>query len=244
MHPFITADTETGGFHPHLHALLTIAAVCSWDHRLTFEAYITVESQPGKTVTEEAAEKNGYSREAWELLQARPLDVVLPEFLGWLQARKKERRTPIVCHNLAFDKSFLAEAARVCSLELPHRNDWRCSQAKFGELMDDGLIEDGSSSLDRLKELSGYSSARHEQHNALQDAIITAHGYRWLFDKARTAEATLKHLYDICLQDRRRLEKLVCEVSDYMNAQTGWDEAGHIARLVSEEAASIRKEGR
>lgn len=243
MH-FITADTETGGFYPHLHALLSIAAVCSWDHTQTFEAYITLESQPGKTVTEEAAKKNGYSAEAWALLKARPLNEVMPEFLGWLEARKKERRTPIVCHHLAFDKPFLAEAARVCGIELPHRNDWRCSQVKFGELMDLDSIESGSSSLDRLKELSGYSSARHEQHNALQDAIITAHGYDWLLKKARTAESTVKHLYDLACQDRRRLENLIIKTADYINANSSLDATGEIARLITEEADAIRKEGR
>lgn len=243
MHDFIVTDTETGGFYPHLNALLSIGAVCSWDASLTFEAYITVESQPGKTVTEEAAKKNGYSREAWELLKARPLHEVITEYLQWIDARKKERSAPIVCHNLAFDKPFLAEAARIWDIAMPHRNDWRCSQVKFGELMDQGLIEKGSSSLDRLRELSGYAPERHEHHNALQDCFITAHGYRWLHSKAKTAEATVKHLYDLACQDRRWLERIICETADYFNAVSNWDEAARIARIVSEAAAKI-KEGR
>jgi len=244
MHDFIVTDTETGGFYPQLNALLSIGAVCSWDANLTFEAYITLDSQPGKTVTEEAAKKNGYSREAWELLNARALDIVIPEFLQWLDARKKERAAPIVCHNLAFDKPFLSEGARICSLDMPHRNDWRCSQVKFGELMDQGLIEKGSSSLDRLRELSGYAPERHEHHNALQDCFITAHGYRWLHAKARTAEATVKHLYDLACQDRRRLERLVCEIADNLNHTAAWEAGNKIVQIISHEAQNIRKEGR
>lgn len=244
MHEFIVADTETGGLFPHLHALLSIGAVCSWDASLSYEAYITVESQPGKIVAQQAAEKNGYTPEKWKTLQARPLAVVITEFLTWLDARKKERAAPIVCHHLAFDKAFLGEAARVARLEMPHRNDWRCSQAKLGELMDLGIIKRGSSSLDRLRELSAYEPARHDQHNALQDCQITAHGYRWLHAKAKTAENTVKHLYDIACQERRAHERLICEVADYFTAISSWEEAARIGRLVTEAAAKIREEGR
>ena len=112
----------------------------------------------------------------------------------WIEARKKEQpAAKFVCHHLAFDKPFIAEAARQCGTnDLPHRNDWRCSQVLFGELMDRGLIEAGSSSLNRLKDLCGYAGRRNAEHDALEDAIITREGHAWLLYKSREAESSVK----------------------------------------------------
>lgn len=238
----IANDTETGGLYPSIHALLSIGAACSWTGE-QYLAYITAESQPGKTVEAAAAKKNGYSRTEWEARGARPVAVVMPEFLEWVAARKKERpEAVLLCHHLAFDKGFYAEAARVCRLELPHRNDWVCSQVKFTELMKLGVIESGSSGLDRLMQLAGWAIERSVKHDALEDALITLHCYPWLLEKAKCAEATVKHLYDIACQDRRRLENLVCEIADRLN-QTASFEAGHkLAAIIAEEAAAIRGE--
>lgn len=241
----IYIDTETGGLFPSIHALLSIGACCNWDAP-NFHAYITAESQRLKSVDPEAAEINGYSRELWEELGARPLLEVMPVFLAWIEARKKERPGAVfVCHHLAFDKPFLAEAGRACGTHnLPHRNDWRCSQVLFGELMDRGLIEAGSSSLKRLQALCGFDCQRDDKHNALQDAIITREGHAWLLHKQREPERTVQHLYDICLQDRRRLENLVCEIADRLNQKASF-EAGHkLAEIIATEAAAIKKEGR
>jgi DNA polymerase III epsilon subunit-like protein len=213
MH-FIATDTETGGVYPAIHALLSIGACCSWSPD-TFLAYITPESQPEKSVCAEAAAKNGYTPEKWAALGARPLAEVLGEFVVWIGDRKAERRqAKIVCHHLAFDRSFFSEAERVTGYQIPHRSDWRCSQVKFGELMDAGLIELGSSSLNRLIELSGWTGLRLDEHDALQDAEATLHGYAWLLDKAKTPEATLRHLYNRCLMDRKNLEAFIVSVQE------------------------------
>jgi DNA polymerase III epsilon subunit-like protein len=213
MH-FIATDTETGGLYPSIHALLSIGACCSWSPE-TFQAYITVDSQPGKTVDPEAAKKNGYTREKWEALGARPLADVLADFLAWIVARKTERHlAKVICHNLAFDRSYFSEAERHTGLAIPHRHDWRCSQVKLGELMDNGLIEHGSAGLDRLIELSGWQGQRRAEHDALQDAQATLHGYAWLLDKAKTPEVTLRHLYNQCLMDRKNLEAFIVSVQE------------------------------
>lgn len=241
MH-FIATDTETGGVYPAIHALLSIGAVCSWSPD-TFLGYIIPESQPGKSVCAEATAKNGYTPEKWAALGARPLAEVFPDFIAWLKARKAERpSSKIVCHNLAFDRSFFSEAERVTGYQIPHRSDWRCSQVKFGELMDAGLIQENSTSLDRLMEFSCWPGIRHDEHDALQDAEATLHGYAWLIDKAKCAEDVVRSLYSRCLQDRRRLENIVLQVADFMNAQSSLDQCATIARLVSEEAAALRGE--
>lgn len=210
----IYKDTETGGLYPAIHALLSIGACCTWDAP-PFLAYITAESQPGKTIDPDAAKKNGYTREKWAARGARPLAEVMPEYLAWIEARKKERPGAVfVCHHLAFDKPFIAEAARsVGSGDLPHRNDWRCSQVLFGQLMDRGMIERGSSSLDRLRELSGYDHPRNEEHDALEDAEITRHGHQWLLNKDRESELTLQHLYSRALQELRTIEDALQQIS-------------------------------
>lgn len=242
MH-YIVTDTETGGFYPSIHALLCIGACCTWSAE-TYLAYITVDSQPGKTVSAEAIAKNGYSAEKWEALGARPLGIVMAEFLEWIAARKKARHSAkIVCHNLAFDRSFFLEAENVTGQQMPHRNDWRCSQVKFGELMDLDVLQEGSTSLDRLIELSMWPGERAEHHDALQDAQATQHGYLWLLEQAKGAENTLRQLYVTSLTERRRLEALIKQASDYICREIHTtEEGGRIGRLILEEATRIREE--
>lgn len=209
----IASDTETGGIHPAIHALLSIGACCSWSDEC-FEVYITVESQPGKTVDPEAAQKNGYTPERWLEMGAVDLATAMQSFDRWLKARKEERRkAKMVCHHLAFDKGFLGEAGRVTGVEMPHRHDWRCSQLKFGELMDEDVIPRGSSALDRLKELSGWTLPRAEAHNALQDARITLHGYLWLKERDKDAERTFSELAGMRLQEIRLFDDAMGQLS-------------------------------
>lgn len=209
----LSIDTETGGLYPSIHALLSIGAHCSWNGA-QYLAYITEESQPERWVSPGAVAKNGYSRKKWAARGARPIQEVFPEFLAWIASQKKERpQAVLVCHNLAFDRSFLCEAERLTMTELPYRGEWRCSQVEFGRLMSLGLITGGSSSLDRLAELSAYPEARKAEHDALEDAVITSHGWQWLAHIAKSPEDTLRELYTASLKERRILEDaLRCRV--------------------------------
>lgn len=215
----IVEDTETGGLYPAIHAILSIAAVCSWssDH---FYVHITPESQPGKTVDPEAVKKNGYSTEKWAALGAVPLHEGFGRFLGWLEARRAEREhASLWCHNLAFDRGFLSEAERCIGLSIPHRHDWRCSQSKFGEMMDKGILPRGSGGLDRLIELSSYSKLRAGEHDALEDCHATLHGLHWLLEKEKGTENTLRSLYVEGLKERRWME-------DALQQLAVWQENG------------------
>jgi len=214
MH-FIGLDTETGGFYPSIHALLSIGASCSWSGE-TFREYITVGGQfmaggEGlmKIVEPEAARINGYSWDEWERRGAIPIEMAMRNLLAWIDARKKEApRAKFVCHNLEFDRSHLREAERITGLEIPHRHDWRCSQVKFGELMDKGVIPMGSAGLDRLGELSGFwtPGQRAEVHEVVQDAEACLHGYQWLLEQERKTEDSLRLLYADSLAFRRYQE--------------------------------------
>lgn len=226
--PILAIDTETGGFRPSQHALLSIGMACSWSTQ-TFEAYITPESQAGKTVDPEAAAVNGYTPEAWQFLKAMPITHAMTLFFDWLACRLFEQpQAVLVCHNISHDKSFLLEAAlHHCARDLPHRNHWRCSQSKFGELMDLGAIERGSSSLNRLLEVSGWPGVREKQHNARQDAEATVYAYAWLLNKGKQAEQTLRHLHARADLERSNLEALMLRLREALRSEhlaTGADE--------------------
>lgn len=207
MH-FIAKDTETGGFYPAAHALLSIGACCSWGAE-PFRVYITPESQPGKTVQPDAAAVNGYCAAEWTKRGAVPLAQAMDLYLAWLASRKAEfRNAKFICHNLEFDRSHLREAERLTGLKIPHRHDWRCSQILFGSLMDKGAIAAGSSGLDRLGELSGFwpVGKRPATHDSLLDAQACLHGYLWLLEIEKREETTLRQLYTESLTARRSLE--------------------------------------
>jgi hypothetical protein len=127
-------------------------------------------------------------------------------------------------------------------LSIPHRHDWRCSQSKLGEMMDKGIVPRGSSGLDRLIELSDYPTPRTEEHDALEDCHATLHGIRWMLEKEKGAENTLRQLYVNILTERRRLEALLIRVGEWMDSKSSWDECGEIARLLSEEATRLKRE--
>lgn len=180
MQTYLYLDTETGGIHPPVHALLSIGAVAPTGER--FEHYILPESQPGKTVDPAAAAVNGYTPEAWAMRQARPLQEVIERLTAWLEHFKS---LPIVAHNAAFDRAFLQEAERVTGLQMPHRSSWRCTQVLLGQLMDLGLVPYGSSSLDRLSVLASVAGDRNPIHNAIEDAMRTRAGHEWLLKVMR-----------------------------------------------------------
>lgn len=180
--PFIAIDTETGGTRPGRHALLSIAAVASWDAP-AFTAYI-VPNVEGYTVEPEAARVNGYTPERWEERGAVSLAIAMAGLCAWLEARFAEQpKAKMLAHNAGFDRIFLDEAAVLTGVRLPIRHAWRCSMDKLGTLMDRGLIPEGKANLARLGELSGFwQSARPELHEADEDARACLHGYQWMLN--------------------------------------------------------------
>lgn len=178
MKRYIYLDTETGGLFPAVHALLSIGAVAP--NGDSFHRFITVESQPGKSVDPEALKVNGYTPEEWARRGARPLAVVIEDLREWLAGYPG---LPIVAHNEGFDRGFLMEAERVTGVVMPHRDGWRCSQRLMLVLMDLGLVPEGSARLDRLAELAGVGTDRGAVHDALVDAMVTRAGHEWLQGK-------------------------------------------------------------
>jgi DNA polymerase III epsilon subunit-like protein len=172
-------DTETGGLNPATDALLSIAAVPSWDAE-PFNIYIL----PEGVVTEGAIEVNGYSPELWQQRNAVSLKTAMLEFALWLHASgARERGAFPLAHNAIHDRNFLAAAQQRSGhdLELPWR--WRCSLVSVSLFKDAGLLPLGMPlSLDALGEHTGYwqTDPRGAKHDALQDARCCLHGYQWL----------------------------------------------------------------
>lgn len=116
---------------------------------------------------------------------------------GWIGERLQEQpEAVVVCHNLVHDLPFLRALARanghddLCAGL--HRYAWRCSQQRLIGLIDSGRVPPGSSSLNRLAELSGWQGTRSAQHGALEDARICLHGFQWILameKKERGADA-------------------------------------------------------
>lgn len=182
----IALDTETGGLTPGVNALLSVGGCCSWNGS-ALDCYITAESQPGLTVKPGAIKVNGYVPELWKKRGARALQDAFRDVAGWLGERLQEcPDAVVVCHNLTHDLPFLRAFARANGQDdiCPglHRYAWRCSRQRLLGAINSGRVPRGSSSLNRLAELSGWPGVRSAQHGALEDARIAMHGFLWLID--------------------------------------------------------------
>lgn len=180
---FIAIDTETGGLLPHRHALLSIAAVASWEVD-PFHVFILPET--GDVIEKEAARKNGYTPELWEARGAMSLKHALIGFQHWLAASGAigcEFSALPLAHNAGFDRAFLDHAAGRTGLEIPLSHRWRCSQAALLLAQDAGFYDGAEfASLDTLGAVSGFweKEKRAAAHDALQDARCCLHGYQYL----------------------------------------------------------------
>lgn len=230
----IALDTETGGLVAGEHALLSVGGCCSWNGS-ALDCYITAESQPMDSIEPGAIKVNGYAPEIWKKRGARALRDAFRDVSDWIGERLQEcPDAVVVCHNLAHDLPFLRDFARCNGHDdlCPglHRYAWRCSQQRLLGAIDSGLVPPGSSSLNRLAELSGWPGVRSAQHGALEDARIAMHGFLWLCE-----------LCSDSIKQRLTLESLVCEVADYQDGKSDWDEAGRIARIVASAAKAIHE---
>lgn len=217
----IAIDTETGGTRPAKHALLSIAAVASWDESKRFVVHLKPE--PGYTVEAGAARVNGYTEALWAERGACSLAEGMRALVAWLALMFTEKpRALMLAHNAGFDRMFLDEAAELAEVKLPIRHAWRCSMDKLGTLMDRGLIPWGKAKLDRLGELAGLwpVGGRPAVHEAGGDALACLKGYQWLLEKEGAAERTLSDLAGMRLQRIKELEGILNtpEFLDFMKA--------------------------
>lgn len=179
----VAIDTETSGLDPATDEILQIAACTARPDSIPFVAYVL----PEKEVPMDAALVNGYSRERWEQSNAMTLKHALIAFQHWLQKEKDAAHgvelMPLA-HNAAFDRAFIQAAEQRSGIRLGLTHLWRCSMVAYLTAQDAGIHPQGYANLDTLGQKSGYwkKEARHQRHDALQDAQCCLHSYLWLLD--------------------------------------------------------------
>lgn len=185
--PLIAIDTETGGLFPSINPLLSISIVPSWTMEpVTFY----IEPLAMEVIRPEAAALNGYSHDLWMERGALPMGQSMQRFHKVLSdCLAAHPDALILAHNAGFDRSFLDEAYRVSDYQMPHRHHWRCSMQMMAQLMDQGLIPQGSLGLDRLGEISSQwpVGGRPSVHEAHEDALACLIGYQWLQQRLSNA---------------------------------------------------------
>lgn len=236
MKRYIYLDTETGGLFPAVHALLSIGAVAP--NGDSFHRFITVESQPGKSVDPEAVKVNGYTPEEWARRGARPLAVVMEDLREWLAGYPG---LPIVAHNEGFDRGFLMEAERVTGVVMPHRDGWRCSQRLMLELMDLGLVPEGSARLDRLAQLAGVGIDRGAVHDALVDAMVTRAGHEWLQGKLMALVTRCQEMAELLREGHNLIQESAGFQTQMMKAIVERQEALRLLGQATEALTACRR---
>lgn len=167
----IVIDTETGGFDPDRHALLSVAAVDSGDG----EAFVgIIRPNPEWIIEPEALAKNGFTRDFLEK-NGRPEREVMQDLALWLHAR---RFALLAGCNVAFDRDFLRSAFRRHGLCWPMGKTIDLQSAAWFAYETGHLdLPTGKDELPRLN-LDHIACAlehfrKSEIHNALDDALLT-----------------------------------------------------------------------
>jgi DNA polymerase III epsilon subunit-like protein len=175
----IALDVETGGFDTDKNPLLSMALIeLAEDLTPTKNALsLFILPEPQLEVTEGAAKVNGYSRELWESRGAIPLRQAMTEVADWLP------RDPVaLAHHAAFDRRFYNCSERRTGIFTRLNMNWVCSCEKFRELDRLLNLKAVNHKLDTLAAMSGRWGPGYDRgkHEALDDALACAAGYRWL----------------------------------------------------------------
>lgn len=187
----IVIDTETGGFDPSKHALLSVAAVDSSDN----EAFTAIIKPNPEWICEpEALAKNGFTLEFLEK-NGRPELDVMQDLALWLGTR---RFSVMAGCNVTFDRDFLRAAFARNFLTWPMGKMVDLQAAAWLAYEADALAlpvgKDGQPrlSLDHIAASLGFSRSG-KTHNALEYALMTLacfHRLRRLVEMSpRTQEA-------------------------------------------------------
>lgn len=167
----LVIDTETGGFDPEKHALLSVAAVDSYDN----EAFVgLIKPHPDWICEPEALAKNGFTLEFLEK-NGRPEREVMQDLALWLHSR---RFAVLAGCNVTFDRDFLKAAFARQGLAWPLGKSIDLQAAAWlaweRGAIDLPLGRDGQPRLN-LDHIAGALEhfRKGETHNALEDALLT-----------------------------------------------------------------------
>lgn len=184
---FIALDTETGGLNAAECALLSIAAVPSWDAP-PFSVCIF----PVGRIDAKAAEVNGYTEALWHERGAVTPKNAMFAFQRWLFEIRGNRRFDMAAHNAGFDLLFMAAIQQRTGIDLELPGIWHCTKILMQEHRENGHgYWPKSCKLDDLGLVTGFwkKEPRSTAHDALQDARCCAHGLQWLRNLSEKKEA-------------------------------------------------------
>lgn len=189
---FVVCDTELTGFDRKRDEIISIGAVLIRDLQIdlsaTFHQYI-------KPVNSEHTRATLIHRiTPQQLLEARPLEEVLPDFVEFVG------NSLMVGHYVALDMDFLNRAALKVfggTLSNPGIDTMRMAQGYRRVLLGHFHEEDGGSFSYALEDLAKeYNLPSFKSHDAFEDAMQTAYLFLFLLKKFRKGGLlTLKDIY-------------------------------------------------
>jgi DNA polymerase III epsilon subunit-like protein len=189
MSDFIAVDVETGGLDAAECAVLSIAAVASWEGVPPFQVFVL--PGEGLRVDPEAARVNGYSEDAWKKRGAVSEEEAVKWWRAWL-LRVRAMRPGVVfaAHNAGFDALFMLALAGRTKGGLGLERAWVCTRGMLEAARGRGWLPAGRNRLDDLGEVCGFwrGEARVKEHDALQDARCCRAGLLFLRELAAKKE--------------------------------------------------------
>lgn len=183
MQKLIVVDTETAGLDPNKHSILTFGA-CLYHDGAVVSTFLGKVCEPVLCVDEEALAVNGLKVAdvtGWDT----PLQVVI-QFQQWLLRNEQYGKQTLVAHGVRFDEPFLRRlwdlAGKNFDEQFSHRMVCTQSAAHLLALARRLDLPGNSTSLDNVAAVFGFKR-EHKNHDALEDAILTARVLRRLVER-------------------------------------------------------------
>jgi DNA polymerase III epsilon subunit-like protein len=168
-HVFI--DLETSSLSPESGEILDVAAI-RCDRKGNVLATYADRVLPERSVEPEAANKNGYSEEAWRT--AVSLHTALAGLRATIQHSRFEEKFVVVAHFADFDRAFLEAACKTAHVpQVLAGRAWICTGQLAWPLVASGLLS--SRSLDSVSKYHGVVNTA--PHTAMGDVVCLKDTY-------------------------------------------------------------------
>lgn len=181
---FLIVDTETGGFAPEIHSILSLGAIVFSNGEILDSIQIFI-AEDEIVAEKEALDVNGISLGNLHLSGLKPIEAVkkFEEFLA--PHFNGSERIELVGQNIGFDVGFMRRLYRLAKrnfeLRFSHRSIDTSSIMHF--LMLRGELALSKPSLDEGLKYFEIQITPEERHSALGDAIATSKLFAALLSK-------------------------------------------------------------
>lgn len=173
----LVIDTETGGFSPRDHSLLTIAGIAWTPHKQPQPLFSFMVKEDSIKATPKALEVNHVNLDEVNAQGLTPSQSVKAIRFALDQHYGKERQPVMLAgHNISFDVGFVQRLYRLAHQTYSHDFSKRTLDTVeiFNFFMISGLIPSGHAKGDRMFKTLGIPLPEKERHTALGDAWATA----------------------------------------------------------------------